>query len=163
MKILSQTTSEDGTICPIIYEDADSFDSLDTTKVTQTYGLCFFEEKLLIVLQGKNRTWWSFAGGTIEPDESYEDCLKREIQEETNMKVLKFKPLGYQAVQLKDKEIYQLRYVCTVEPYGEFISDPAGSVIEIKLIDPKDYKQYINWGAIGDRIVARALELKNEL
>lgn len=27
--------------------------------------------------------------------------------------------------------------------YGEFISDPDGDVFEIKLIDPKDYKQLI--------------------
>jgi len=32
-------------------------------------------------------------------------------------------------------------------------------VTEIKLIDPKDYKQYFDWGEIGERIIERALEL----
>lgn len=41
-----------------------------------------------------------------------------------------------------------------------FVSDPAGSVTEIKLVDPADYRQYFDWGEIGDRILERALELK---
>ena len=38
-----------------------------------------------------------------------------------------------------------------------------GDVTEIKLIDPKDIKQYFDWGEIGDHILTRALELKNSL
>lgn len=44
-----------------------------------------------------------------------------------------------------------------VEPIGKLQKDPAGSVTEIKLIDPKDYKKYFDWGKIGDRIMERAL------
>ena len=46
---------------------------------------------------------------------------------------------------------------------GPFVSDPAGTISEIKLIDPKDYKQYFDWKSIGDRIMERALELKERL
>jgi hypothetical protein len=76
---------------------------------------------------------------------------------------LDFKPVGYQTVKTGDKEIYQLRYVCKVEPYGEFLSDPDGNITEIKVVDPKDYKKYFDWGAVGDRIVERAIELKEKL
>ena len=81
------------------------------------------------------------------------------------MEVLKFLPIGYQKViDTQDSSfIFQLRYVCIARPYGPFISDPDGSIVEIKLIDPKDYKQYFDWGQIGERIVSRALELKSEL
>jgi len=72
-------------------------------------------------------------------------------------------PIGYQKVDFEGKIFNQLRYVCMVEPYGDFISDPDGSITEIKLIDPKDYKQYFDWGAIGDRIMERALELRPKL
>ena len=58
--------------------------------------------------------------------------------------------------------IRQVRMFCIVEPYGDFVSDPDGDVTEIKLIDPKDYKQYFDWGEIGDRIVERAVEMKKE-
>ena len=29
------------------------------------------------------------------------------------------------------------------------------------MIDPKDYREYIKWGEIGDRLMERALEMKN--
>lgn len=38
--------------------------------------------------------------------------------------------------------------------------NPDGDITEIKLIDPKDLKQYFDWKRIGDRILERALELK---
>jgi len=158
MQIKTQFNNSDGTVSVVTYEDADSFESLDFNKITQTYAVCLFDGKMVIVFHGKRKDW-TLVGGSVEPGESLEDCLKREIQEESNMKVLNFKPVGYQMVQTGDKIIYQLRYACHVEPYGEFIEDPAGKVTDIKLIDPKDYKQYFDWGEIGDRIVKRSLEI----
>ena len=104
-------------------------------------------------------------GGTIEPGETFEQTLKREIQEESNMEVLNFMPIGYQKVtDTRDNSfVYQLRYACTTRPYGPFVSDPAGSITEIKLIDPKKYRDYFDWGKIGERIISRALELKPKL
>ena len=55
------------------------------------------------------------------------------------------------------------RYVCTVRPYGKFVSDPAGGITEIKLIDPKDSKKYFDWGKIGERIINRATELLKDM
>ncbi len=50
--------------------------------------------------------------------------------------------------------------MCKVRPYGEFVEDPAhGTINEIKLIEPSEYKKYVNWGKIGDRLIERALEL----
>ncbi len=81
--------------------------------------------------------------------------------EETNMQVLKSIPVGVQEVTTPDgRVVYQLRFCAIVEPLGKFEKDPAGSVTEIKLIDPKDYKKYFDWDEIGERIIHRAIELK---
>ena len=48
-----------------------------------------------------------------------------------------------------------------VEPMGDFVTDPDGDITEIKLINPEDYKKYFGWGEIGDRIMARAIEMFN--
>ncbi len=146
------------------YSDADSFDNLDKTKCTQTYAVCFCGEKMVIVHHGKKDSW-GLIGGTIEKGESLEETLKREIQEESNMKVVSFLPIGYQKIiDTRDSTFaYQLRYVCTAIPYGEFISDPAGSIDKIKLIDPKDCKKYFDWGEIGDRLIERGLEKKAQM
>jgi 8-oxo-dGTP pyrophosphatase MutT (NUDIX family) len=107
---------------------------------------------------------WILPGGSKEKGETYEQTLIREVQEETNMQVLSYLPIGVQKVINPDSTVdYQLRYVALVEPIGEFISDPDEDIKEIKLIDPKEYKQYFDWGEIGDRIVARALSLRTNL
>jgi len=146
------------------YSDADSFDHLDPSQCRQTYGVCFFKDKIIVVYHGKKGTW-GLVGGTVEPGETLEQTLKREIQEESNMEVLNFLPIGIQKViDTRDKSFfYQLRYVCTTRPYGPFISDPDGNITEIKLIDPLKYKDYFNWNKIREQIISRAIELKPKL
>src|SRR3989344_788066 len=83
--------------------------------------------------------------------------------EETNMRVLKQRFIGYQDIFEPERIVSQTRSVCLVEPYGPFISDPDGDITKIELIDPKDYKQYFDWGEIGEHVLVRALEIKNSL
>ncbi len=155
--IISDSNIWKGEEYKLNWHDADNFDDLEGKNITQSYGVCFYNNKLVIV---SNDGKWSLAGGHLENDETPEEALVREVQEETNMKVLKQIPIGYQEVVKPDGTIdYQLRSFCIVSPIGEFVKDPAGSVTEIKLIDPKEYKKYFNWGKIGDRIMGRAIVL----
>lgn len=146
------------------YSDADSFNDLDYNLCRQVYGICFCDDKIVIGYGGQKKDW-GLIGGTIERGETFEQTLKREIREESNMEVLKCIPVGYQKViDARDgSHIFQLRYACAVRPLGPFVSDPAGGVTEIKMIDPVDYKKYFDWGKIGERMISRALELKNKL
>ena len=146
------------------YTDTDSFDHLEYEKCRQTYGVCFFGDEIVIGYGGHKKTW-GLIGGTIEKGEMFTETLSREIQEESNMEVLKAQPVGYQKmIDTRDGSfIYQLRYVCIVRPYGPFTSDPAGSVTEIKMINPQEYKTYFNWGKIGEHIIDRATQLKSKL
>lgn len=150
-------------IAYVTYKDADSFDDLRSKNVTQVYAICFWKDKVVLV-HNKNQDSFSLPGGGLEKNESFEDCLKREIKEETNMKVLSFTPIGYQEVtDMENLAVFQLRYACIVEPYGNFISDPDGDVDGIRAINPEEFKEHIKWGDVGDRIFERALELKNKL
>lgn len=146
------------------YFETDSFEHLEYNRCKQTYAVCLCDGKMVVVYHG-NKNTWGLVGGSIEKGESFEQTLKREIKEESNMEVLKFLPVGYQkCIDTRDDSfIYQLRYVCTAHPYGPFISDPTGVITEMRLIDPKDYKEYFDWGAIGERIIERALFLKEKL
>lgn len=162
MEIKSQFEYE-GKIAYVTYKDTDSFDDLRSKNVTQVYAICFWNDKIVLV-HNKNQDSFSLPGGGLEKDEVFEDCLKREIKEETNMKVISFAPIGYQEVtDFENPAVFQLRYVCAIEPYGDFVSDPDGDVDQIKTIDPEEFKEYIKWGEVGDRIFERALELKNKL
>lgn len=160
MQLSTTYTDHKGNTFIFEYTDADSFDHLDKTKCTQTYGVCFCDGKIVLGYSG-GRKEYCLIGGTIEEGESFEQSLRREVQEESNMEILSFKPIGYQKViGMEDQSFkYQLRYACVVRPLGPFLADPMGDIVEIKLVKPEDYKEYLKWGDIGNRIVERALEI----
>ncbi|MBU1557787.1 NUDIX hydrolase [Patescibacteria group bacterium] len=142
------------------YEDMDDFSCLPYEKCTQVVCFAFYKNKLLLVRDGKKNSWGP-AGGGIEKEETFEGCARRELTEEANVEMLSFKPIGYQKASLPNgPEEHQLRVFCEVKPIGEFKEDPDGDITEIKYIDPKDYKQYFDWGEVGERIIERIFEFK---
>lgn len=165
MKIIEPHKSNDGTTDYIFeYQDADGFENLEYAKCKQTYGVCFYNDQFVIGYGG-HKSSWGLIGGTIEKGETFEQTLRREIREESNMKIISHKPIGYQKViDLKDQSfVYQLRYACIVEPIGKFEFDPTGAISEIKLIDPKEYRKYFDWGKIGERVITRGTEIAQSM
>lgn len=161
MEIKSTLINGSGQKLDIIYREGDPLLGLEGKILQGVHAFCFCGDKLVLVHHPKSG--WMPPGGGIESGETYEDAVVREVQEETNMKVLHQELIGFQDIYESDRTIRQTRSFCRVEPYDDFVSDPDGEITEIKLVDPKDYKQYFDWGEIGDRIVERALELKDKL
>lgn len=142
------------------YSNVDSFE-IDINKVVQVYGICFMDKKMIIV---KSTGGWSLPGGSREDGESIETALRREIKEETNMKIIDWRPIGIQTVFQEGKEpFYQIRAFCNVQPFGPFISDPDGDITEFKFIDPSEFKNYFDWGEIGEEILRRAVTINEKL
>lgn len=164
MEIKSSLVNRSGQTLPTAYRDIDSFDELKDVKINGVHGFCFCGNKLVIVYSDA-KGYWTPPGGGVEPGETVEEAIAREVLEETNMRVLKQKVIGSLEIFEPEKTVLQVRSVCIVESVGPFVADadPEGDVTEIKLIDPKDVKQYFDWGEVGDHILARALELKNSL
>jgi len=146
------------------YHEVDTFEHLEKEKCTQVYSVLFADDTMVIVHNGKKDTW-GLPGGTIEESETFLETLSRETVEEANVKITSAKPVGYQKViDTRDGSfVYQLRYVSRGTKIAEFVSDPAGSISEVAYIEPKDVKQYFDWGEIGDAIVKRALILRDTL
>ena len=149
-------------MCPIIYHDIKSLVELGDKKVDSVSAFCFCGGKLVVVFSEK-KGYWTPPGGAVEKDESVESAVIREVKEETNMRVIKQKLIGYQDVFEPEKTRVRVRVVCLVEPNGDFATDPDGDITEIKLIEPSDYKKYFDWGAIGDRIMEQASKFSRGL
>ena len=160
MELKTQYT-RDGKVFEFRYRDEDPLTNLGNNVLQGVHAFCFCGDKLVIVGSDK-KGYWTPPGGGIEPGETYDQAVMREVKEETNMKVLYQEQIGYQDVWISDENrtIRQVRVFCIVEPYGDFVSDPDGDITEIKLVDPQEFREYIKWGEIGDYLMKRALELK---
>ena len=79
------------------------------------------EDKLLLLHEfrmGVNQTIYNLCAGMLEPGERIEDCIARELHEETGLKVKKIKkllPPSYAAVAISDTTTY----IAFVEAEGE--------------------------------------------
>jgi ADP-ribose pyrophosphatase YjhB (NUDIX family) len=162
MKIESTLTNRLGQELKVTYRDIDDEKELGDRKVRGVHAYCFCGGKLVIVY-AEGKGYWTLPGGGVEPGESITEAVTREVLEETNMRVIKQELIGYQDIFEPDKINTQTRHICLVEPIGEFESDPDGDVTEIKLVDPKDLKQYFDWGVVGNRLLERALEKLSKL
>jgi NADH pyrophosphatase NudC (nudix superfamily) len=105
-------------------------------------------------------------GGTIEKGETFEETLTRELLEEGNLSIKDIQPVGYQkCVDTRDNSFfYQLRFTCNGTKIGEFKGDPAGSIDMITFVTQEEYKNYFDWGTIGEEIIKKAYKIrKNKL
>ena len=143
------------------YDEEDLVGKLDPKDFGGIHAFCFYNDKLILVNHPKKG--WAPVGGGMEKGETYEETTEREVKEETNMKVLHQELIGYSIFKIEDGRIVkQTRSMCIVEPYGEFVSDPDGEIMEIKFIEPSEYKENFDWGETGERIMQKALELKKK-
>ncbi|OGI60489.1 hypothetical protein A2641_03055 [Candidatus Nomurabacteria bacterium RIFCSPHIGHO2_01_FULL_37_25] len=162
MEIKSTLKNSYGQILNVLYKDVESELDFEEKNISGVHMYCFCKDKLVVVY-AESKGYWGPPGGGVEKGEEARDAVKREIKEETNMKVIKQRFIGIQDIFEPERTVSQTRSVCIVEPYGDFVNDPDGDVTEIKLIDPKDYKQYFDWGIVGDRLMERALEAKIQI
>jgi ADP-ribose pyrophosphatase YjhB (NUDIX family) len=162
MEIISTLVNAAGEKLAVRYQDIDSASELETRIVKTVHAYCFYKNKFIVVLAGQTGMWTP-PGGSVEVGESLEEAVVREVHEETNMRVIKQCLIGYQDISESAGIITQTRSVCLVEPYGEFISDPDGDITEIKLIDADSYKEFFDWGKVGDHIMEQSLIKKEYL
>lgn len=156
-------TGHSGTTYLFEYYESDSITHLPQERIKQCYAIAFEGEEFLVVNNTDKPGMYTPIGGSVEEGEHPDDTLAREIQEESNMKVLSYKLLGYQKVidtTGAEDPYYQLRYAAIIEPFGPFLGDPAGKVTEIVRCTKDTYKTYFDWHEIGDRIVEQAYAFK---
>ncbi len=163
MEFKTSAKNKSGQEFDVIYRDIESDSEIQGKKISAVHAICFYKDKMVIVYS-ERKGIWTPPGGGVDGDETAEEAVIREVKEESNMKVIKHRFIGYQDVHDPERFSTQTRSVCIVEPYGDFISDPDdGEITEVKLIDPMDYKQYFDWGGIGEHIMERAMEVKKQM
>ncbi|MEN9604710.1 MAG: hypothetical protein RJB39_395 [Candidatus Parcubacteria bacterium] len=160
MELKRSFTRDDGETVEVIYNEGDPTADMEGKVLGGIHAFAFYDGKMVLVNHPKGG--WMPPGGGREEKETIEEVVIREVQEETNMKILHQEVIGFQDIYHDNKITRQTRNFCIVEPYGEFVADPDGEIMEMQLIDPAEYKKYFDWGPIGDRIMERAMQMLEE-
>jgi 8-oxo-dGTP pyrophosphatase MutT (NUDIX family) len=114
-------------------------------ETTQALGICFTAGSQ-IVLVTWNGTDWTLPGGTIEPGETLEETLTREVWEEACARVRACAYIGCQRVEHLDEDrpaYYQTRFWASVElePF-----EPVHEMTARKLVSPDQFPDTLFWG-----------------
>jgi len=131
---------------------------------TRYQGAIVRDHKVLLIKHQENdtgRSYWILPGGGIEPGETEEDCIRREMKEETNLEV----EVATLLMKEPAKGIYRWRktYHCTTlvgepRPGFEPEADAASwySIVAVKWFDLRDES---GWDAelTGDSITYNQL------
>lgn len=93
-------------------------------------------------------------GGKVDPGETVEQTLHREIEEELNMRVINWQPIGYQCVTHPNgRQTNELRVYAELEKIGDFVKDPGGNITGHTLIDVNALNRHIDYGIVGERLI----------
>jgi 8-oxo-dGTP diphosphatase len=106
----------------------------------QAYGICFTEAGMIVLgaWDGDGERYWNLLGGGVEPGETLEDCLAREVMEEGCARVTESRYIGCQRVDDPDHptgpwRYYQARFWARVELLRW---DPQHEINERRLVRP---------------------------
>lgn len=143
-----------------LYVHTGNFGQLKMKKAKQSYGIILNNENQILLAYNSDSGFWILPGGTIEKDETSIQTLIREVYEETAVVVNEqsIKPAFYQEIyeMIDGKEKFeglQLRYIGRAEKIDQFISDPGGSMTEVKWVDIDKLDEYLKWGETNKLII----------
>lgn len=126
----------------------------------QVYAVGDLSGDVPLVCYDSEEVPYNLPGGKFEPGETVDQTVRRELEEELNMRTIMWQPIGYQKVISPDGNVsLQLRVYAKLEKIGEFTNDPGGSVIGNKVVPLAELNDYIHYGSIGERMIELVREV----
>lgn len=119
------------------------------------------KNKLLAVQRGPTNSHpfqWEFPGGKIDPDETAEHCIVREILEELNVEIEILSKLNAVEFDYGTKQINLIPFVCRIIS-GEIKLTEHQSMQWISLND----WEFLNWSEADQQLIMENLKELKEL
>lgn len=147
MPLPHQLVEWDDRPCRLVWRPAPFQPPLAVT--IQAYGLCFVASgELVLISAGSDGASWNLPGGTIEPGETAEDALIREVAEEACAHVVSNSYLGCQEVFDPEEpqgrtHYFQTRLWARVELRAW---KPDFETTARRLVSPDEFLHALHWG-----------------
>jgi 8-oxo-dGTP diphosphatase len=98
-------------------------------------------KRILITQRKSDQTFplkWELPGGHIEPNESRESCLKREIREELGVRITSLKPYCSRRLRIGENTLLIYYYLCRIVKGKLRRLDVA----DFRWIEPSEHEAY---------------------
>jgi ADP-ribose pyrophosphatase YjhB (NUDIX family) len=114
--------------------------------ITQASGVCFDEHGKILLLKQEGKKW-NIPGGTLEENETPEETLRREVYEETTVRLGQCVPIAYQEVYEDGRLMkYQVRFACLVDSIEPQQPDPdKGKIHQRIFVEPERVMEYVEY------------------
>lgn len=138
----------------IIFKDAQEniieYNGEEITNRIGCYGIILNMDNEILLIKNKNRKGWLFPGGGLEIEESFEECVQREVLEEVGFKVsVDSQPLCVNSnyTYFRNKDIYikkiDLLFLCSLkknEKFSEYLEENEG-IVEEKWFSIEEFEE----------------------
>lgn len=123
-----------------------------------------FVDKDQVVIYKHIDGYYGLPGGSIEPGESLEQALRREVKEESACEITDFGLIGFMKNTKKpeNKVTYQLRYWAQVKLLDEPINDPCGKAVSREVVTLEEAAEKLKWGERGEILLKTGSEKRRE-
>lgn len=107
---------------------------------------------------------WFVVTGFVEPGETHEDAVRREVLEETNLVAMSILPLNWGSIyEWNGEACEELNFMCFVKPGDVVLNEEH---IEYEWLDVGDFIERIKWDddkALLKKILEKALNKEQYL